>query len=378
MSELLRGVDLTRVDRKHLTKICKAANLQCDTSIDSMVATLADMLVKKHKADPKQLLRCDFCGGSSDSTFDVCPYCGLNDEEGTKKAEELKAKEPKPEKPAKAAKAPKEDKAPGVAKTKGKGPKSDLAVVHTAELVSTRDLDDSVAEIKKIQLDIVDNHWLLGKKLQESHEKNLYKLRLDSNNKPKYRSWGQWVEAELEISPRYAFDLAATSMVFTQEQIKEFGVTKLRVLARIPEEAKRQNLLEKARGELNGKPMTRTEVERAAKQGGTLPARKGLGGGSHGDEASTTERVSKRAQKAAEKAAEREKNEGVTVVVQPGRISIPLFNGNPPKKGGPVRAFSLDDEPQAIEDTLNGIKTTYKLVRETEGLVLVVERVRES
>lgn len=398
MSEILRGVTLTRVDRKHLMTVVKKLNLSTDTSIDSMVVTLADHLIRLHKPNPVELLDCNFCGGPSDATFDLCPYCGLS-EEGADKAKakadaEEKAKPPaedvkapkekkprssakeKPEasappappvKPAKPPKEPKPEKAagPGVkkAKTDALAP-----VVHQGEIVTAKELDDKVAEFKKVQVDIVGNHWNLGRLLGETH--NLYKLRTDDKGAQKYKNWGQFVSSELDITPAYAYDLVGVSLAFTEEDIRLVGVTKLRVLARIPDEAKKKNLLERAKAELNGKPaLTRNQLEAEAKKDGPLPNRQGLGGGSVGGEDA--------AKKRAEKAAERAKNKGVTVVIQPGRISIPLYNAKLSKKA-PVRAFDLSDEPYGVEGMLNGIKVRYVISKEQDGLVLTVERVREE
>lgn len=376
---VLRGVDTSKADRKSLTKTIKTLGIACDTSIDSMVASLADFLIKLHKKTPAELLRCDWCGGSSDLTFAACPYCGLTDEESSKKAaeeEKLKEKaEAKQEAQAINAKPPKKARSeavtngaaakPGVKKTTA------IEKVHKAELVTAVALDKAVAEIKQIQVNIVDNHWLLGQKIAEVHEKNLFKLRLAEDGKPKYTNFGQWVVAELEIGARYALDLAAISKVFTEQTIKEVGVTKLRVLARIPEEAKRANLVAAAKGELTGgKPLTRNQLEAAATKDGPLPPRKGLGGGSRGGE----DAAAKRAEKAAARAAEK----GVTVVIQPGRVSIPLFSGMRAKELEPMRAYDLSDEPIGLEDTLNGLKVRYTIEKDADGLVLVVERTRES
>lgn len=398
MSEILRGVKLACVDRKHLTKVVKSLNLSTDTSIDSMVVSLADHLIRKHKLQPEQLLDCNFCSGPSDATFSVCPYCGKSDEEADKavaeaeaKAAEEAAKKPaepeaksakkprssaaaKKDPPAPPAKPEKQAKPPGVKKTKSAA----LAivqdpVVHQAELVSSdpnalgtvADLDEKVANIRKIQVDLVDGHWQLGKLLGETW--TMYKLRVEEG-KPKYRNWGQFVSSELGFTPQYAYDLVGVSTAFTEADIRLVGVTKLRIIARIPDEAKRQNLLERAKNELGGKPMTRNEIDKEAKAGGDLPNRKALGGGSVGGDAAAIKRK--------EKAEERAKNKGVSVVIQPGRVTIPLYNAKLSKKE-PVRAFDLSDEPHGVEDMLNGIKVRYVLSKEQDGLVLTVERVRE-
>ncbi len=379
-AQRLRGVDLTRVDRKCLTKVVKTMKLPCDTSVESMVAALADHLIKLHKTEPEKLLECDYCHGSSDKTFTVCPYCGKSDTDAAT------AEAPVPAEPEKrlvnvGGKAPK----PAVEKVTDSVPTADkpkrgkkaaeapapvapvaLAVVHSAEIVSSKELDDVVTEIKQIQVNIVENHWLLGQKLGATWE--LYKLRTDEKNLPKYKNWPQFVQEELDLTPRYAFDLVAVSRAFTQADIQQVGVTKLRVIARIPDEAKKQTLLEKAKQEVNGKPVvSRVEIEKEARQDGLLPGRRTLDG-----RQVTEESVAKRAEKATARAAAK----GITVVLQPGRITLPLF-ATAKSKSKPKRAVDLADQPQAVEDLLNGVKVRYLIQKEDDGLVLVIERIRE-
>lgn len=373
---ILRGVTLSRVDRKSLTKAVKTLKLACDTSVDSMVASLADHLVRLHKDDPSKLLGCDFCGGSSDLSFPVCPYCGKTDAEATKARADAEAAAPPPPKEqpvvnAKAGKKPRSSAAaapkPGLVKT--------TPVVHQAELVSSSpnamgtvaDLDSKVAAINQIQVDIVDNHWRLGQMLGETW--TLFKLRTDDKGAPKYKNWGQFVSAELGFTPNYAYDLIGVSRAFTEADIKLVGVTKLRVIARIPEEAKRQNLLERAKNELvDGKPLGRRAIEEEAR---------GAGGRRSLEQTNPNLGSEEAAKKRAAKAAERAVNKGVSVVVQPGRITVPLYNAKLSKGKEPVRAFDLSDEPQAIEDMLNGIKVRYAVSKEPDGLVLTIERTRE-
>lgn len=403
MTEKLRGVTLARVDRKHLAKVVKQIGLNCDTSVDSLVGTFSDHIVKVHKSDPDSLLECNYCGGASDVSFDVCPYCGLTDEEANKKADEAPpvpeapplvnaraAKAPKPpkEKPATAPEAPTEPPADEKPK-KGPGrPKKDKSVpgptpeepVHTAEIVKSGEtvivngevmtvqhLDATVAAIKNLQADIVENHWLLGQKLGETWE--LFKLRTNDDNSPKYKNWASFVAEEIQITPRYAFDLVAVSKAFSAEDIREVGVTKLRILARIPDEVKQKNLLEEAKRELNGKPaMSRTELEQKARADGPLPPRPTLDG-----RVNTEETVEKRARKAKDRADAA----GVSMVVQMGRVTLPMFAGKKSRESSLARAQDVKDEPEAVEDLLNGVKVRYRIAKEADGLVLVVERVRE-
>lgn len=375
---ILRGVTLSRVDRKSLTKAVKSLKLDTDTSVDSMVASLADYLIRLHKADPAKLLGCDFCGGASDLSFDKCPYCGKTDAEATQARDEVVALAPPPPKEqpvvnAKPGKKPRSTAAkppaakPGLAKT--------TPVVHQAELVSSSpnamgtlaDLDSKVAAINQIQVDIVDNHWRLGQMLGETW--TLFKLRTDDAGKPRYKNWGQFVSAELGFTPNYAYDLIGVSRAFTEADIRAVGVTKLRVIARIPEEAKRQNLLERAKNELvDGKPLGRRAIEEEAR---------GAGGRRSLEQTNKNLGSEEAAKKRAATAAERAANKGVSVVVQPGRITVPLYNAKLSQGKEPVRAFTLEDEPQAIEDMLNGIKVRYAISKEPDGLVLTIERTRE-
>jgi hypothetical protein len=330
-TELVRGVDLSRVDAKSLKKIVKAKRLAAGSTPGELVLALSDHLIKLHKASPSELMRCDWCGGSSDATFAKCPYCGLSDDESTTR---LALENPS-----------------ATAETElHSGSQAPVERVHQAELVTTKDLDAAVAEIRRLQVDIVDNHWQLGRLLDEGHEKRLYTLRLDAAGKPKYANWAQWVTAELGIGARYALDLAAISKVFTREQIREVGVTKLRVLARIPDEAKRANLVERAKSELTTKEVQR-EARDAVQETGVLKQPGRHAGGR----------------------PPRPTPSAITVVIQPGVERIPLFAA-----GTTARAQNLSDCPTAIEPAINAVVTSYALSLAEDGLSLRIERRREE
>jgi hypothetical protein len=382
---ILRGTKVTVVNLDILKRSCKKLKLAVDpTNRDEMIVSLAEYFIKLHKASPDDVLACDACGGPSDESFDACPYCGEKGTE-TEPAKPNGAAVPdapadvlsKQAKPAKV-KPPTVDEKP-IKSTDAKAKKLRIVkasepVVHKAEIVSAAALDDSVAKIRSIHQNLADGHYHLGQALYENWNANLYTLRLGENGKPKYKSWGQWVEAETGIGPRHALDLIAVSQTFTEQDIKDVGVTKLRPMCRIPDEAKRANLLERAKGDL-----TRNEIEAEVKQ---------LGGKSRpvigsGDPDAKNKSGEKARAKLAEKvetdkaAAKKRESEGVTAVFQLGRSTLPLFNTKTKSKK-PVRAHEVEDMPVAIEDMLNGIKVRYLLVKEPEGLSLVIERVREE
>lgn len=381
-STVLRGVVLTKTNPTVLKRFVKKLKVDADTNDrDSMVVSIADYFKKLHKDDdPKadsKIVLCDDCNGPSDDSVDACPYCGAKD--GAPPATTT-PEEPKPAaaKKAKGAKAePVVDEKP--TKVKGKGAK--LAVVeHKAEIVSAGELDRAVEEIKEAELSIVGNHWKIGSVLADIVARGLFKLRLNDKGKPAYTSFGQMVEKEIQYSPRYAYALIGISQTFSEKQIREvdadgrrLGVAKLRPMVKIPDEAKRNQLLERAKKET----LSREQIEEEAKKlaAGAPAGRPAGGSGFRGGEAGAKKATDAATEARRKRSEAKEKEQGVTAVFQLGRTTLPLIKSN---GGEDARAFSIADEPTAVEETINGIKIRYRVVEEAEGWSLVVERTRDT
>ena len=278
--------------------------------------TLVRLVAHFRKHTPKsQLADCLTCGGVADVQLAVCPYCGDGSEE---------------------------EGAP-------------LARAPAAPVVSERTLDVAVARIQALKSDSAGSLWELGSEIKSLYDSSLWKQRTDEKGAPRWRSWGQFCEAELGVGAPYAYKLMDVAQVYSRDQVRSIGATKLHITLQVPKEH-RERLLA---GAVEGK--TVTELRGAAAALGKVKrdtGRTGKGGaGSH---------------KPGAKKGGRPK-EHVTVAMLVGRAEIPLFRGLSDK---PAR--SVTDVPRGTERLLNGVAQVFVLSKDEAGnLILIVERVRE-
>ena len=214
-----------------------------------------------------------------------------------------------------------------------------------------RELDKAVERINRLKTDLVRNSWELGAEIQRVFEEGLWKQRRDSKQRVRYLTWKQFCVAELKLSHMHVYRLVRIAQAFTRADVEKLGVAKLGIALQVPEPF-RAKLIEKAKAGASAAALER-EV-RASKK---VP----------------TEERDKKALTAAKK------QDGVTVAVLPGRVTLTLWKR--PKKTGdtPVAARKLTDDPWASEPAANNVSTYYFVRQNPAGeMVLVIERRRNE
>ncbi len=283
-SALVRGVDLNFVNLTVLNAALSDAKIKVTAKmkVDERVSLLADFDAAEIGPDKEKGGACETCGGVSLLSRPCCPFCGTGEEQPaaaspaaspapkSKKAAAVKAekptKAPKPPKvkAPKGAQEPASEDAPEAEAPKPEKPKA-LAKAATTQVTAAnvKDLDLTTRRLKGLISDTMASHWKLGRELTNVMKTGIYKYRLDNDKVPVHANFGAYCATELNLSSQYARSLMSVAESFTEDQVRKIGVTKLRFVARVPEEL-RGELLDKAAGILLA----------AARLGGTaaLPA----------------------------------------------------------------------------------------------------------
>jgi hypothetical protein len=222
----------------------------------------------------KELVQCDKCFGWSPPDLDECPYCGVGEDDDTpvvaepvamstvqsseviKNPMEIDASAMDPEllvtesekKPSRKkngttvveAEAREPKKAPPAMK-----PSAPLVSILAGgkSLSSEKELDESIARFNAAATAGGDTIWLMGVELTKMRD-SLWQQRTEAG-KPKYRSFNQFVQEELEVSKSLAYRFMRIIENFSREQIQKYGSQILKVLVAAPKE-EHQALLEKA------------------------------------------------------------------------------------------------------------------------------------
>lgn len=352
-------LDQKKVKVQVLKKWLKEFGLELSGTKSELVERMS-----KHQAAAKEQADCDNCGAISDVNLPECPFCGvagMTEEEGD----------------------PGEDD--------GGDPEEEAPVEEPAteivEVGTEADLDIAVAKVRERQRDAVVSYWRIGQELMVIFEKRLYTTRATEDGTPLYKNWGQFTQAELGMSGTSAYKLLEVAVMFDEETIREFGVTKLGLIAKL-DESERQRLLESGAAK---QPVSELQKEVAAKlkaRGGratpTTSQRVGQGRGFRGGSAAAkkgSEASAKARADKAKKSAKAKPANQVTVAQILGRTTIKLFAsklGRPKKGQEPSRAKSIESGPVGTEQLVNGVVVVYRVVRQATGLALVVERKRED
>lgn len=319
-------------------------------TIEERVAKLAEF---QKKVPPKHVADCNFCGAESDVRLDSCPFCGVGDDENDSRLKEEGMTSRK-----KAA----------VKKT------ADWPVVKITK-EGEKNLDAAVEAVNVAKAAVVGGYWELGNKLFAIYEKRLYTQRADTDGLPKYKNWNQFVQAELNMSAAHSYKIMDIAVSFQKKDIDSLGVAKLGVILQL-RDGERKKMVDKAKKD--GMTFSEVAKEVRAKATGThrestlasKAGRKGFKGGSAGSTKGSKAR--------AKPTPPKPKKGQVTAIVTIGRTTVPLYAR--PKKDGdrPKRANQLAQDPFGFERNLDGVKVEYRVVRQSKGLALVIERTREE
>jgi hypothetical protein len=323
----VRGVPLAKVNEKTLSEHLVTLGLRPQKQatlalkLELYLDWTADMLKKRDEAaeaagnSAEDYGICDNCEAPCDPNAKTCPVCGKDHNE-----------------PAPAAAAPAAATKAGKAKA-SKTEKNTPAAPPTTEVQGN--LDETVTRIKELVESSMHNHYKLGCELIQCFTSKLYKTRLGDDNKPKYKSWDQFCEAELPVGGRQAREIMAVAERYTEAQVVEFGVEKLQLIAKAPT-AEQPKLIE----EVREKNLSKRQLAEVVKGGGRRPA-----AGAR-DAALAQGREAAKAKRARQIQAEN--GEAVTVAFQLGEYELPLR----PTANGFV----------AQQEQVNGVVSTYTIV----------------
>jgi len=312
----VRGVQVNKVDKELLAKKLEELGVKVPPKADAaaMLECYLDWTVDFLKGRDPVYGQCEACEAPCDPDDPAarCPVCGAPYEE-----------------------------------EQGGGAKEVVVQGEAAPEVGSAELDATVSRIRAAHADSMHGAFRVGKELLAVHEVRSYKSRLGGDGKPKYKSWEQFVEAECPFSANYARTLVGVVRRFTEEQVQRLGVEKLRMIARAPA-ARQPALLKRAPS------ATTRELKSEVRGGHSRGATPGDAG-----EAARRKGTEAAAQVRRKAAAE---GKAVTVAFQLGKYDLPLR----PTEGGFV----------AVEESDNGVTTTYTVKTTGRRRVMTIERKR--
>jgi hypothetical protein len=368
MSKTIVGVSLTKVDKKHLNEVATSLGIEPD----GLSRTVEAVAMAFAKTGGKDLMVCNICGGASPKDLLSCPFCNDGEEETIEPAilvepEPLAATDidatkmeegivfdgtESPEQLEKVRKLFGKNAAKVEAK-KGKAPKAAKAEMVVASSATTgalvtaaqavevlgpgeRDLDAAVVRINTAKVLTAAGYFQLCKEIAIVQASQLWKARTQ-DGKPKYKTWGDFVQVELEMSKSTAWAMANVAEKYTLEQVKSIGQKKCELLLTAPKEAQAELLDAAARGEsvrkLEGK-IREMNLSRPGKRG--------------------------RPQKPAK--AEERKNELTIATLVGAKHALAFYEPGTKKDEEPKPAKKVKDGCWTFLNLPNGVQLTMRIV----------------
>lgn len=353
---------------------------------DTIVTMLSAYYAKIE--DETQVVQCTDCLGFSDVNLPGCPFCGAGDTEaavdGAPTAAETAPKKGSKKGSKKAATPPKKNGAAGHAAPASTAlAKTQPSAITTpaeagAVVYSEKDLDEAVREINVLKGEGAHALWKLGRKLLEvfySQSGELWRLRNNTDGKPKYKRFDQFVQQECGISKAHAYRWMGISREFKEEDVRRFGETNLATVITVPKEAQPELLaLIEGQGKDGKKPTTR-EVQEEAKR---IRERTGTsvqpGAGRQGSRtAAATAAAAKK---------KKDKRPTVSCLVFEGKQHVKLYTRDTAKLADEdkrKRAKKIDDGAIGVLVCSNAPKIHVAIQKDAQGnWVAVIEAKRDK
>ena len=264
-SEAVMGIETDKLDVSSINDALDKLEIQPDgkATLEARVRALQVYFEKVDEEKSAPTFECTNCEQVSTFPNAVCPFCGVGDDaepaalpgpddDGPGDPDEADTRHG-PESPEQ----PEETSTDGLAaevaeqvlvpaKRKGRKAKAQLALVPPVEkvhegIVETA-LDKAVEELKKLSTIASTGGWYLARKLAEIDISGLWKTRVTTEGKAVHKNFDAFVKAELGFSREYYQGLLRIVARFTEEEYKQLGPTKLRlvVAANDPEEEARR------------------------------------------------------------------------------------------------------------------------------------------
>lgn len=408
-NDQISKIKTEKINAQSIAACLLAEGLDPVGEIDVTMPRLAKHFMAK---DPGDLFECSECNAPFPGRIKACcPFCAIDDdgnlvenvtpqtfgapadvqaptnagepdaktkkiqERAAKKAAAAQAKKPNP-----APKTP-EPSAPVVdavieeqAKEKAKDETAKSAALAKREektklaRAGEEELDKAVAEIRALKSDVAHSYWELGKKLQEVHDRQLYKQRLDEEGKPgvyKTSGFDAWVREEVGFTVPSAYQIMDVAKHYSEAQVKAFGYAKLGLLLKAPEAAQAKILAEKVeQGATWREVRMAVEESRKADPNARRPARDGSARGSNTNGGRKPKVLSVPGGPPPEKTT---KKDVITIASIPKRQKVTIY-AKPEKRGAePKPAKKLTDEPYFIIAFENDVSMKVTLSQNAKG-----------
>jgi hypothetical protein len=347
--KLLRGVRIDEVNPEILSAYLreKGVKFAVGEKPEALLNRYLDWLqVELEKVGGADAMQCERCEVSALPDVETCPVCGdgADPDDSTQPAAE---DEDEPE-----------DRTSGVVTTSGE-PVEPGGSSKAKQAEAVAELDRAVARIKEAINDGAASYWRIGCELRVCHDEKLYKRRIDpTTGKPKYRSWEAFAEAELEITGRHARSLISVATAFTENDVRIYGIEKLRLIANVPESA-RAKLLKEA-GDMSKRTLAAKVVAASSSDAGIRR---------NPNRSEQQQETRKRATEAATEAREARRAErqaiidkgAVTCVFQIGTVELGMEESG--KNVYVAEEYLVNDVKIRYTVTVKGKKTIIKIER---------------
>ena len=282
-SEAVMGIETDKLDVTVMADALETLGLTVATpvTLETRVRALQVYFEKVDEEKSAPTFECTNCEQVSTFPLGVCPFCGVGDDaepvalpgpddDGPGDPDEADTRHG-PESPEQ----PEETSTDGLAaevaeqvlvpaKRKGRKAKAQLALVPPVEKVHEGiveiELDRVVAELQKLSTIATVGGWYLAKKLAETDISGVWKTRLNEAGKSVHKNFDAFVQTEVKFSRKYYQDLLRIYARFPKEEdYKQLGPTKLRLVVQADTEAEAKERLDKFKA-----GASRREVERDA------------------------------------------------------------------------------------------------------------------
>lgn len=221
--------------------------------------------------------------------------------------------------------------------------------------VTAGNLNKAVAEVHALKGKGAGLIWELGVKVREIHDGQLWKARVGEDGTTAYKHWNAFCIAELGMTPTHAYSAMDVSKAFTRAHVEKWGISKLSLILKAPEEDQPRLLEESAK---HGKRQLADKVTKLRKEKG-----KGKRDTGRKPMPDGKARAPKAGKDAIAVAALLDKNNTVLLWARPEK------RGEEPTK----RAKKLGDTPVGWFDLANGVRQFFAVGQTTAGeLVLKI------
>ena len=244
-------MQLDRIDIGRVNRYLRAMGLPIAGDLAARAGALQKFYIQAYHDQKISLVQCDICDGYSDERLSECPYCGdQGDVEPSPEESEAEpeaaseAQQTPPQGPPSAAEAPE----PAPDETAPSEPQGEPGeVAEPGAEIAPPNLDELVGKIRRCGRLAAGQLYTIGSTLKTIRDLELWKNRRNTDGSQQHAGFYAFVEAEVGFKHAYASRLIRVANAFSLQQIEEYGITRLAVALRLPDDQKRRQFLGKAK-----------------------------------------------------------------------------------------------------------------------------------